>query len=61
MEIDYSFTCPHCWQEVIMRLDLSGGSQRYIEDCPGCCNPLEIVFRVEDYKVVEFDAYGIDQ
>lgn len=32
--------CPHCWQPISVTLDLSAGSQRYVEDCPVCCRPL---------------------
>jgi len=29
-------------------VDLSAGSQRYIEDCAVCCRPIEIALRVGD-------------
>jgi hypothetical protein len=35
-----SYVCPTCGESVVIPLDLSAGSeQRYIEDCPVCCNP----------------------
>jgi len=39
-----------------MLLDLSAGSQSYIEDCEVCCNPIEIRYQVEDERVVSFEA-----
>jgi hypothetical protein len=39
-----------------MVLDLSAGSQCYIEDCEVCCNPIEISFQVEEGTIVFFQA-----
>jgi len=32
-----SYECPYCGEIVKALLDLSGGDQKYIEDCPVCC------------------------
>lgn len=41
-----SYTCPNCSEEIVVPLDpTEGESQRYVEDCPVCCNP--IVIQVE--------------
>ncbi len=50
------FTCPHCGEQISILLDLSAGSQSYIEDCEVCCNPIEISYRVEDGRAVTFEA-----
>ena len=35
-----SYTCPSCGESIVIPLDRSGGDeQRYVEDCPVCCNP----------------------
>ena len=35
-----SYICPTCGEQIVVPLDPSGGSdQRYVEDCPFCCNP----------------------
>lgn len=34
------YQCPYCGEGVDALLDLSGGDQRYIEDCPVCCRPI---------------------
>jgi transcription elongation factor Elf1 len=35
-----SYVCPTCGESVVIPLDLSAGAeQRYVEDCPVCCNP----------------------
>lgn len=43
-----SYVCDSCGEEIVVPLDLSeGGQQRYVEDCPVCCNPNVIHVRVE--------------
>jgi hypothetical protein len=32
-------------------LDLSGGSQSYIEDCQICCQPMQIRFEALDHEL----------
>lgn len=52
----YLFACPHCGERISMFLDLSAGSQRYVEDCEVCCNPIEISYRAEEGSIVSFAA-----
>ena len=34
------YVCPTCGERIVIPLDRSGGpEQRYVEDCPVCCNP----------------------
>ena len=34
------YVCPTCGEQIVVPLDRSGGDeQRYVEDCPVCCNP----------------------
>jgi hypothetical protein len=35
--------CPYCGELFSTLADTSAGSQRYIEDCPVCCRPIEFV------------------
>jgi len=35
-------TCPACWEEVILTIDRSAGSQTYSEDCSVCCRPMTV-------------------
>jgi hypothetical protein len=39
--------CPYCGESYETTVDLSAGSQRYIEDCAICCRPIEIALRVD--------------
>jgi hypothetical protein len=35
-----SYVCPTCGEQIVIPLDRTGGDeQRYVEDCPVCCNP----------------------
>ena len=40
--------CPYCGESYETVIDLSAGSQRYIEDCAVCCKPIEVALRVGD-------------
>lgn len=39
--------CPYCGESFESTVDLSAGSQRYVEDCAVCCRPIEIMLRVD--------------
>lgn len=43
-----AITCPYCGESYETQVDLSAGSQRYIEDCTVCCKPIEVALRVGD-------------
>ena len=40
--------CPYCGESFETQVDLSAGSQSYVEDCAVCCKPIEIALRVSD-------------
>lgn len=42
-------------------LDTSVVSQKYIEDCEVCCNPIEINVTFEDSNLCNFEASDIEQ
>jgi hypothetical protein len=38
--VDIEIQCPYCGERVTILVDPGGGaSQRYVEDCPVCCQP----------------------
>lgn len=47
---EISYTCECCGEDIVTPVDPSAGSQQtYVEDCPVCCNPMEItVYVYED-------------
>lgn len=40
--------CPYCGESYETVVDLSAGSQRYVEDCAVCCRPIEVTLQVGD-------------
>jgi transcription elongation factor Elf1 len=45
---DRKIGCPYCGETVEIVLDLSAGSQSYVEDCQVCCQPMQVSFAAED-------------
>ncbi len=45
---DATVTCPACWEEIVLELDLSAGSAVYTEDCPVCCQPMLVRLSVDE-------------
>ncbi|MBX9670571.1 MAG: CPXCG motif-containing cysteine-rich protein [Candidatus Obscuribacterales bacterium] len=39
-----------------MLLDLSAGSQSYVEDCEVCCNPISISYDSRGAELMSFSA-----
>lgn len=39
--------CPYCGETITIIVDLSAGSQSYVEDCQVCCAPIEIEVEIE--------------
>jgi hypothetical protein len=39
---DTQIDCPYCGENFDLEVDCSAGGQQYIEDCPVCCQPIEI-------------------
>ncbi|NKF21289.1 CPXCG motif-containing cysteine-rich protein [Solimonas marina] len=36
-------TCPACWEDIVLEVDLSAGDeQEYAEDCSVCCRPMTV-------------------
>lgn len=53
------YTCPTCGESIQIGVDPTAGSnQRYIEDCPVCCNPnaIEVTFDRQGNADVEASA-----
>lgn len=39
--------CPYCDEQIDILIDLSAGSQSYVEDCQVCCQPIELGFETD--------------
>ena len=46
--LDRNIGCPYCGERLTIVLDLSAGSQSYVEDCQVCCQPMQISFSADD-------------
>lgn len=52
-----SYTCPSCGEEIVVPVDLAGGTlQEYVEDCPVCCCPILLCLRVDPDGHVSLSA-----
>ena len=56
MEFEHFFTCPYCWQNISMVLDLSVPAQSYVEDCEVCCRPVRIAYAASEFELIDFEA-----
>ena len=46
---DASYVCDFCGEDIVVPLDFSQGkNQKYVEDCPVCCNPNLIFVELEE-------------
>ncbi len=55
-------SCPYCSEDILIRLDLSAGSQSYVEDCQVCCQPIQLSMGVAaDGSLESLDAARMDR
>jgi len=47
MLLEKHVRCPYCGERLEVLLDLSAGSQHYVEDCQVCCRPIEFHLDVD--------------
>lgn len=43
-----ALSCPYCGESAPVAVDLSAGSQCYIEDCQVCCQPMAVTLVLDD-------------
>lgn len=53
---EHFFLCPYCWERISVLVDVSQKHQNYIEDCEVCCNPIQLIIRAENNKIISFQA-----
>ena len=54
--MEFFFSCPYCWEQISMVLDMSVRGQTFVEDCEVCCHPIEVRYAVQDGDVSDFEA-----
>ena len=53
--------CPYCGENFDLEVDCSAGDQEYVEDCPVCCQPIEVSTSVDiDGKLQNVHAHRND-
>ncbi len=55
MLAEQKYTCPHCWRTSVIQIDLTAGSQSFVQDCEVCCNPIEFRYETQSGELVSFD------
>jgi transcription elongation factor Elf1 len=56
--LDRTISCPYCAESMSVVIDMSAGSQSYIEDCQICCQPMQIEFEVDEEELVNLKVEG---
>jgi|TARA_B100001540_G_scaffold24162_1_gene19752 hypothetical protein len=49
--IEFSFTCPHCWEMQLKLIDSSVNFHSFIEDCEVCCNPISFELKIYNNSI----------
>lgn len=58
---EHSFQCPYCSGKISMVLDLSSDTQKYVEDCEICCNPIEVSYEVDHGEITNFSSRTLEE
>lgn len=54
---DARIDCPYCGEEFDTAVDCTSGNQQYVEDCPVCCQPIDISTDIDlEGNLVSVDA-----
>ncbi len=54
--MSHRIRCPYCAEMLQIQVDLSAGDQSYIEDCEVCCQPVQLICTIDDFRLVSVDA-----
>lgn len=38
--------CPYCGESIELAVEAADGRQHYIEDCPVCCRPMDVLVEI---------------
>ena len=53
---EVTVTCPACWEEIVLEVDVSAGSAEYSEDCSVCCRPMAVRVRIDEGGGLQFEV-----
>lgn len=54
-------SCPYCGERLELLLDVSAGSQTYVEDCSVCCRPITVVMTADGVDPPHVDVLAEDE
>jgi hypothetical protein len=61
-DLDVSVQCPYCGEPLDLWVDETGGhSQKYVEDCQVCCQPMQVFVTVEDEEDCSVSVSRLDE
>lgn len=52
----YFIACPYCMEQFEITVDLTAGTQQYVEDCEVCCNPVLFDIRMQGGEIIDVTA-----
>jgi transcription elongation factor Elf1 len=56
LQLETDITCPHCGEPFTLIVDSSQGDYATIEDCPVCCQPIQLEVRCEPGEIFSVAA-----
>jgi uncharacterized protein (UPF0212 family) len=54
-------SCPYCGELIELLVDCPDWRQEYVEDCPVCCQPIEVCVQVARTGVAELTVAHQDE
>jgi len=60
LEQTVNVSCPYCGEWIDLRVDLSAGSQAYVEDCSVCCQPIDVTVDIDAQGACQVDVARSD-
>jgi hypothetical protein len=57
---EQTITCPYCWENISLLIDLSVAEQSYIEDCSVCCHPIQVNYVTDNGELIRVTGNRTD-
>jgi hypothetical protein len=55
MDVETEAACPYCGQNLVLIIDTSTASQRFVTDCDVCCRPFEVLASCGPGEILSLD------
>ena len=53
---DFEAQCPYCGEAIVLRVEITQGDYRTIEDCTVCCRPIQFAVTCEAGEIVDVEV-----